>query len=77
VRELVVVCSARLIGFAKGLGQLYGEEGTTNVQGETQKKLDVIANEAFTSALRRSQVCSAMISEEDDTVIFIPEANGE
>jgi fructose-1,6-bisphosphatase I len=46
------------------------------VQGELVKKLDVISNEAFTSALRRSLVVSAMISEEDDTITFIPESNG-
>merc|ERR1712232_1184298 len=40
---------------AAGLFALYGAEGTTNVQGEQVKKLDVIANDAFISALTRSK----------------------
>ena len=74
-RRLLMSLATRAV-LRSGLGHLYGEEGTTNVQGEAVKKLDVISNEAFCSALRRSLVCSAMISEEDEKVILIPEATG-
>jgi fructose-1,6-bisphosphatase len=44
---------------AAGLFHLYGAEGSTNVQGEIVKKLDVIANDAMITALTRSDtVCS-------------------
>mmetsp|Transcript_9824 Transcript_9824/g.16524 ORF Transcript_9824/g.16524 Transcript_9824/m.16524 type:complete len:343 (+) Transcript_9824:25-1053(+) len=59
-----------------GLSRLFGEEGSTNVQGETVKKLDVISNDAFVLALRRCGVVSAMISEEDEKIIFVRDATG-
>ncbi|MGB3541540.1 class 1 fructose-bisphosphatase, partial [Rubrivirga sp.] len=41
-----------------GLVDLFGETGTVNVQDEDQKKLDVLAHEAFVRALRRGgEVC--------------------
>ena len=39
---------------AAGLLDLYGAQGTTNVQGEEVKKLDIVANEAFITSLKRS-----------------------
>ena len=41
-----------------GLVDLFGDTGTVNVQDEDQKKLDVLAHEAFVRALRRGgEVC--------------------
>ncbi len=41
-----------------GLVDLYGETGDINVQGEVQKKLDLLAHEEFVRALRRGgEVC--------------------
>jgi fructose-1,6-bisphosphatase I len=51
---------------AAGLFSLYGAEGSTNVQGEQVKKLDVIANDAFITALRRSKAVSLIVSEENE-----------
>ena len=52
-----------------GLLDIAGAYGNTNVQGEEQQKLDVIADIRFTRALRNGgQVC-AVVSEEDDDVI--------
>ena len=51
---------------AAGLFELYGAEGSTNVQGEQVKKLDVVANEAFITALRRSHAVSLIVSEENE-----------
>lgn len=54
-----------------GLLDIAGAYGTTNVQGEEQQKLDVIANIRFIRALRNGgQVC-AIVSEEDDEIVEI------
>ena len=43
--------------------------GDKNVHGESQQKLDIIANIRFTRALKNgSQVC-AILSEEEDEII--------
>lgn len=54
-----------------GLADILGENGTTNVQGEGQKKLDVYANEQFISALKHGGECCIVASEENDDVIHI------
>jgi len=52
-----------------GLLDIEGEVGSENVQGEQQKKLDIIANIRFTRALKNGgQVC-ALISEENEDVV--------
>lgn len=54
-----------------GLGDILGDMGKTNVQGEDQKKLDVMANDLFVRALRAGQKCTGVASEElDDFVSF-------
>lgn len=54
-----------------GLVDILGDNGTTNVQGEGQKKLDVYADEQFISALRSGGECCVVASEEHDECIFI------
>jgi len=44
---------------------------SSNIQGEEQKKLDVIANEIFVNALRSSGKVAVMVSEEDEEAIFV------
>jgi fructose-1,6-bisphosphatase I len=51
-----------------------GEAGTENVQGETQKKLDVIANEIFLRDNEWGGTLAAMASEELETIHQIPSA---
>lgn len=54
-----------------GLADILGDMGKTNVQGEDQKKLDVMANDLFVRALRAGQKCTGVASEElDDFVSF-------
>ena len=54
-----------------GLADYNGYFGTTNVQGEDQKKLDVFANEQFINALKHGGQCAALASEEnEDMIIF-------
>lgn len=59
---------------AAGLFDLYGAHGSTNVQGEEVKKLDVLANDAMITNLRRSHTVALMISEENEEVIHVTEA---
>ena len=49
-----------------------GSAGSENVQGETQKKLDVITNEIFIEANEWSGHLAAMASEEMDEIYPIP-----
>jgi len=54
-----------------GLADILGDYGAVNVQGETQKKLDVFANEQFIKALRfGGQVCALVSEEDDETIVF-------
>ena len=57
-----------------GLLDILGAEGTTNIQGEEQKKLDVYANEQFIAALSLGGECCAIASEECDDIIHIDNA---
>jgi fructose-1,6-bisphosphatase I len=54
-----------------GIADILGENGTTNVQGEGQKKLDVYANEQFISALKHGGECCIVASEENDDYIYL------
>jgi len=54
-----------------GLADILGENGTTNIQGEGQKKLDVYANEQFISALKHGGECCIVASEENDDYIHL------
>ena len=54
-----------------GLVDILGEAGTTNVQGEGQKLLDVYANDQFIGALQSGGECCTVISEENDEYIAI------
>merc|ERR1712048_1177954 len=49
--------------------ELLGLEGEVNVQGEDQKKLDVITNEVLKNALRYTGKLGTMASEEEDTPV--------
>ena len=54
-----------------GLVDILGEQGTTNIQGEKVKKLDVYANEQFISALGSGGETCAIASEENDDLVPI------
>lgn len=51
-----------------GLIDILGDFGNTNVQGEEQKKLDVISNEVFIKLLEMSGDCVCILSEESEDV---------
>lgn len=45
--------------------------GSTNVQGEEVKKLDVLSNELFVNMLASSYTVHMLVSEENETVIEV------
>ncbi|KAJ1419925.1 Fructose-1,6-bisphosphatase, active site [Sesbania bispinosa] len=55
-----------------GLAKILGLAGETNVQGEEQKKLDVISNEVFVKALISSGRTCLLVSEENEEAITVP-----
>ncbi|XP_014293800.1 fructose-1,6-bisphosphatase 1 [Halyomorpha halys] len=60
-----------------GIAQLYGMAGTTNIQGEDVRKLDELSNEFFINMLRSSYSVCAMVSEENEDIIYVdPEHEG-
>ncbi len=71
----VVARAVKAISVAVGKGALadvLGEAGSDNVQGEAQKKLDVIANEILLEANEWGGHLAAMASEEMDDPHVIP-----
>jgi fructose-1,6-bisphosphatase I len=54
------------------LGGVLGSAGSENVQGETQKKLDIIANDMILDALAVTGVVAGMASEELDDCSPVP-----
>jgi hypothetical protein len=55
---------------------LVGLAGAENVQGEDQKKLDVLSNDIMVNALRASGKVSVMVSEEIEEAIVVKGAKG-
>ncbi|MBS4043815.1 MAG: class 1 fructose-bisphosphatase [Chitinophagaceae bacterium] len=61
-----------------GLVDILGDEGTTNVQGEEVKKLDVFANNQLIGVLKHGISCAGIGSEElDDIEIFDDELSNQ
>ena len=54
------------------LGDVLGSAGSENVQGEVQKKLDIIANEVLIEANEWGGHLAAMASEEMDSIYVVP-----
>ena len=54
------------------LGGVLGSAGSENVQGEVQKKLDIIANEVLIDANEWGGHLAAMASEEMDAIHVVP-----
>ena len=54
------------------LGEVLGSAGSENVQGEIQKKLDIIANEVLIEANEWGGHLAAMASEEMDDIYQVP-----
>ena len=70
IRTLLAACKE--ISFRVSQGELAGVLGSTlseNVQGETQKKLDVISNQILKDILSESGYVKAISSEEEEDVV--------
>jgi len=53
---------------------LTGLAGSSNTTGDDQKKLDVIGNDLFIAAMKGSGKCRALVSEEEEEVIYFDES---
>ncbi|MFY8127924.1 MAG: class 1 fructose-bisphosphatase [Chitinophagaceae bacterium] len=59
-----------------GLVDILGDHGTTNIQGEEVKKLDIYANNQLVGVLKHGISCAGIGSEElDDIVVFDDEVS--
>ncbi len=64
-----ILAACKEISFRVGQGELAGVLGSTldeNIQGETQKKLDVLANELLKDMILETGIVKAISSEEED-----------
>ncbi|EYU41814.1 hypothetical protein ABFS82_10G023600 [Erythranthe guttata] len=57
-----------------GISNLTGVQGAVNIQGEDQKKLDVVSNEVFSNCLRSSGRTGIIASEEEDVPVAVEES---
>ncbi len=67
-----ILAASKEISFRVGQGALSGVLGSTldeNIQGETQKKLDVLSNQLFKDILLESGYVKAIASEEEDYTV--------
>lgn len=67
-RACIVI--ARMVNNA-GLSDILGVTGTTNVQGESQQKLDDLSNQILMDYLTQSGVCAGYLSEENDDIVTL------
>ncbi|GBG30303.1 Fructose-1,6-bisphosphatase 1 [Hondaea fermentalgiana] len=72
VNAIGLACKAVSTAVRKaGILNLYGMEGSVNVQGEEVKKLDIIAHDNFVSALRLCTKAGILVSEEVEEPIIL------
>lgn len=73
ILDVALACKAIANRVACGaLAGVLGSAGHTNVQGETQQKLDLLANEYFIHATEWSGHVAGMVSEELDEPYLLP-----
>jgi fructose-1,6-bisphosphatase I len=71
---LTLACKATSRACCKaGIANLFGLAGDVNSTGDDQKKLDVLSNEVFIDALVNSGACCALVSEENEDPIWVPQ----
>ncbi len=74
VLDVALACKAIANRVSYGaLGGVLGAEDTTNSHGETQQKLDLIANDLFLRVNERGGLVAGMVSEELDDPHPIPQ----
>jgi fructose-1,6-bisphosphatase I/sedoheptulose-1,7-bisphosphatase len=73
ILDVAIACKAIARSVAFGaLGDVLGAQGSTNVQGEAQQKLDVLANHMFVRANEWGGHLAGMASEEMEQPYDIP-----
>jgi fructose-1,6-bisphosphatase I len=73
IEVIARACTRIAIAVNKGaLGEVLGSAGSQNVQGEVQKKLDIIANEVLIEANEWGGALAAMASEEMEAIHAVP-----
>jgi fructose-1,6-bisphosphatase I len=74
ISSIAVACKqiASLVN-RSGISNLTGLAGVANIQGEDQKKLDVVSNTVFCNALRASGRTGTIASEEEDLPVAVEE----
>lgn len=67
IDTLMIACKEIAVQLREGaLAGVLGSSETTNVQGETQKKMDIIANDVLKRVLHTNPLVRGMASEEED-----------
>ncbi|QBY03674.1 class 1 fructose-bisphosphatase [Thalassotalea sp. HSM 43] len=72
-----ILAASKELAFRISQGALSDVLGSTldeNIQGETQKKLDVIANQLFKELLQDERDVKAIASEEEDDIVAVNES---
>ncbi|HEY9050061.1 MAG TPA: class 1 fructose-bisphosphatase [Gammaproteobacteria bacterium] len=73
IHEVSITCKEIAATVNRGdLSGVLGVAGTENVQGETQKKLDIITNDIMVDHMKVSGLVAGMGSEEIDDPIMVP-----
>jgi len=73
INDIAVACKRLSYVISQGaLVGVLGSAGSENVQGETQKKLDVLSNDIVIEAAQRGGYLAGMASEEMDEIYPIP-----
>ncbi len=71
IDTLMIACKEIALQLREGaLAGVLGTTEDTNVQGETQKKLDVIANDVLKKVLLDNPLVRGLASEEEDDPVF-------
>ena len=65
---------ADLVALGHIAGAMGAPVGTANFDGDTQKRLDIMANEAFVNAVRRAPVAAVLSEELSDPLLLNPDA---
>ena len=78
VLESIIAACVQINGKIRlgALSGVLGMAGTGNIQGEDQKKLDVIANEILIETLKQNPNVAGLASEEEDTFVSTDENGG-
>ena len=73
ILQVAQACKAISRAVAHGaLADMLGDHGSANVQGEQQKKLDVLADDTFLRATHWGGGLAGMVSEENEAPIALP-----